>query len=193
MSEPDILRKIREEFVFNDRDPTRWEYIIRVQKEKANLEYSDRIAQEICERIAAGEFLINICKDEHMPNVRRFNLWIKTHSDFKALYDDAINDRLSIFEDEVVTIPDEAAKDFEEIEIKGGGTRSVLDPTKISGAKLRVEVRFRHLKAHRPQKWSEQSTIITKTEGEDFANMTTEELEEKINQIDRKRQVVSVV
>jgi hypothetical protein len=118
--------------------------------------------------------------------MRKFNQWMKEHLDFAALYNDAINDRLSIFEDEVVTIPDEAAKDFDEVLQKDGTTRDVLDPTKISGAKLRVEVRFRHLKAHKPQKWGEQSTIITKSEGDDFADMTTQELEEKIHELTKK-------
>ena len=59
------------------------------------------------------------------------------------------------------------------------GLQGMLDPTKISGAKLRVEVRFRHLKACKPQKWGEQSTIITKN-GDELADMTTEELEAKV-------------
>jgi hypothetical protein len=176
MTRSTIMEQIDKEFVYNDRDPTHWEYHIRVQKEKANREYSEVLAQEICERVAAGEFIINICKDEHMPNVRRFNQWLKTNDDFKQLYNDSVSDRLNIFEDEVVTIPDEAAKDFDEITLKNGDTREVLDATKITGAKLRVEVRFRHLKAYRPQKWGEQTTLITKSEGEDYANMTTEEL-----------------
>jgi hypothetical protein len=177
------------EFVYNDRDPSHWEYHIRVKREKEACEYTEPKAQEICERIAAGEFLINICKDEDLPTVRGCNQWLKEHSDFKALYDEAINDRLSIFEDEVVTIPDEAAKDFDEILQKDGSTREILDPTKITGAKLRVEVRFRHLKACKPQKWGEQSTIITKN-GDELADMATEELEAKIADLDTKERVV---
>ena len=178
--------------VFDETNPSTWAYHVRVKREKEACEYTERKAQEICERIAAGEFLINICKDEDLPTVRRCNQWLKEHSDFKALYDEAINDRLSIFEDEVVTIPDRAAKDFDEVLQKDGTTRDVLDPTKISGAKLRVEVRFRHLRACKPQKWGEQSTIITKN-GDDLADMTTEELEAKIADLDTKNRVVKGV
>jgi hypothetical protein len=116
---------------------------------------------------------------------------MKEHSDFKALYDDAINDRLSIFEDEVVTIPDEAAKDFEEITQRDGSTRGILDPTKISAAKLRTEVRFCHLRACKPQKLGEQSTIITKN-SDDCADMTLEELELKIGELAKKDDIVKV-
>lgn len=178
--------------VFNDRNPSTWVYHIRVKREKEAMEYKESKAQEICERIAAGEFLINVCKDEDLPTVRRCNQWLKEHSDFKQLYNDAVNDRLSIFEDEVVTIPDEAAKDFEEVQQKNGETREMLDPTKISAAKLRVEVRARHLRACKPQKWGEQSTIITKNV-DDMADMTTEELEAKIAELDAKESVIKSV
>jgi hypothetical protein len=178
--------------VFDETNPSTWAYHVRVKREKETCAYTELKAQEICERIAAGEFLINICKDEDLPTVRRCNQWLKEHSDFKALYDEAINDRLSIFEDEVVTIPDQAAKDFDEVLQKDGTTRDVLDPTKISGAKLRVEVRFRHLKACKPQKCGEQSTIITKN-GDELEDMTTEELEAKLSQLDTKFRVVKGV
>jgi hypothetical protein len=53
--------------VFNDKNPSTWAYHIRVEHEKASMLYAESKAQEICERIAAGEFLINICKDEDLP------------------------------------------------------------------------------------------------------------------------------
>ena len=179
-------------FVYNDRNPSHWEYHIRVKREKEACQYTEAKAQEICERVSAGEFLINICKDEDLPTVRRCNQWLKEHSEFNDYYKEAINDRLSIFEDEVITIPDEAAKDFEEIQQKDGSTREILDPTKISAAKLRTEVRFRHLKACKPQKWGEQSTIITKS-GDELADMTTEELEKKIAELDERDNIIKVV
>ena len=180
---PSLLKN--DDDVFDESNPSTWAYHVRVKREKEACEYTEAKAQEICERVSAGEFLINICKDEELPTVRRCNQWMKEHSDFNELYRDAINDRLSIFEDEVITIPDEAAKDFDEILQKDGTTRDVLDPTKISAAKLRTEVRFRHLKACRPQKWGEQTTLITKN-GDEFSDMTTEELEKKLAELDDK-------
>ena len=77
------------------------------QARKDQIPYSETLAIEICERISAGEFLINICKDEDMPTVRSANQWLKDHADFAALHREAVNSRLNIFEDEVVTIADE--------------------------------------------------------------------------------------
>jgi hypothetical protein len=49
--------------VFDETNPSTWAYHVRIKREKEACEYTERKAQEICERIAAGEFLINICKD----------------------------------------------------------------------------------------------------------------------------------
>jgi hypothetical protein len=162
-------------------------------KIKDKINYTEELAQEICERIAAGELLINICKDEHMPTVRRCNVWLKQNDDFQILYRDSLNDRLSIFEEQVISIADDAAHDFKEI-IKNGKATKVQDAEVIARAKLRVEVRFRHLKAGRPSKWGDTSTLITKTEDEAaIDNMSTDELEKKIADLEEKDNIIKVV
>lgn len=160
---------------------------------KDKLEYTDELAAEICERVSAGELLINICNDSHMPTIRRCNRWLKDNIDFSALFKDAISDRLSIFEEEVIQIADDAAKDLKEIQRNGKVTKQV-DSDVIARAKLRVDVRFRHLKAGRPSKWGDTSTLITKSE-EDFdpTTMTSEELERTIAEIEAKDKVVKSV
>jgi hypothetical protein len=121
-------------------------------KKKNELPYDEFIAQEICERVSCGGLLIEICDDEHLPTVRRFYQWLRDNADIGALYKDSINDRLNIFEEQIIQIADDASRDFKEI-TRNGGTVRVLDGEAIARAKLRVEVRFRHLKAGRPQKW----------------------------------------
>ena len=56
----------------------------------------------------------------------------------------------------------------------------------ISRAKLRVEVRKAHLKAYRPERWAEQSTLNVNNNGDDPANMSMEELEKKLAELETK-------
>jgi hypothetical protein len=57
----------------------------------------------------------------------------------------------------------------------------------VARAKLRIEVRFKHLKALRPQRWGETSTLITKSsDGFDVSNLSADELEAQIADIERK-------
>ena len=111
--------------------------------------------------------------------------WKKEHSDFKALYDEAIRDRLDIFEDQIVTIADDGSADIKTV-TKGNKTTKVLDAEVISRAKLRVEVRKAHLKAYRPERWAEQSTLNVNSSGDDPANMSMEELEKKLSELETK-------
>jgi hypothetical protein len=162
------------------------ERLQKVAKEKEALPYSDAHPQEICERVAVGELLINICLDEHLPTMRRCNQWLRQYPEFNQLYQSAINDRLNIFEEEVIKIADDMKHDFRTV-IKNGVEKRVSDPEMVARAKLRIEVRFRHLKAMHPQRWGETSTLITKSANEfDPSTFTQEELERQIADIESK-------
>ena len=78
--------------------------------------------------------------------MRRVTQWLRESPEFAALYKDSINDRLMIFEEEVIKIADDASRDFRDVVRRGRPTR-VLDGDAIARAKLRVEVRLKHLKA----------------------------------------------
>jgi hypothetical protein len=46
--------------------------------------YTVELAQEICDRLSAGEPLAWICEAEHMPSVRTVSDWKQAHDDFSA-------------------------------------------------------------------------------------------------------------
>jgi hypothetical protein len=158
---------------------------------KINLPYSEPLAVEICERISSGELLTDICDDEHMPTVRRVTQWLRQDDDFQTLYKESINDRLTIFEEQIIKIADDASKDFREV-VRNGRSVRVLDGDAIARAKLRVEVRFRHLKAGRPEKWGDTSTLVTKSLDE-CEGLTMEELDAKIADLSGKNEAVRKV
>jgi terminase small subunit-like protein len=180
------------------RDEAKRLEVERVQKErtaqlnavKGALVYSEDIASEIWQRISCGELLIDICDEENMPTMRRCNQWLKANPDFSALYKESINDRLNVFEEEVLRIADCIKNDFKTI-VKNGKERHVVDSDIIARAKLRIDVRFKHLRAMRPEKWAEQSTLnLKQDDGFDPANMTQDELEKTIATFETKARVV---
>jgi hypothetical protein len=162
----------------------------REQERKDAIPFSEKLAVELCHRVAGGEFLTNICKEPDMPTVRSVTQWKKERHEFKVLYDDAIKDRLDIFEDEVVTIADESEHDFKLVK-KGGKQIKVLDAEVISRAKLRIDARKAHLKAYRPERWGEQSTLnVNNYDALDPANMSQEELEKVLQDLEEKNESV---
>jgi hypothetical protein len=164
----------------------------RLKLRKDAVTYSDQLATEIVERIASGELLTVICLDEHMPTVRRCNQWLREHSEFRCLYEQSLQDRLSIFEEQLVEFADAASRHYDEVTIKGVKKR-VRDPVVIQGAKLSIEVRRLHLIAGKPAKWGSSTTLITKSDdGFDPANLSAEELEKQIAEFERKSKIVRV-
>jgi hypothetical protein len=160
------------------------------QLRKDTIPFTESLATEICNRVASGEFLTKICQDEDMPTMRNVTEWKKRYQGFKALLDEAIIDRLAIFEDELVTIADESENDFKLVK-KSGKQVKVLDAEVISRAKLRVDVRKAHLKAYRPERWGEQSTLnVNNYDATDPDNMSDEELEKVLAELEMKDAVV---
>jgi hypothetical protein len=48
--------------------------------------YNEDTAQEICERVALGENLHQICQDSDMPGERTVYQWLKAHEEFAQMY-----------------------------------------------------------------------------------------------------------
>lgn len=45
---------------------------------------TDAIVSEICERLAEGESLVKICRDQHMPSRRTVVKWQEDNAEFRA-------------------------------------------------------------------------------------------------------------
>jgi hypothetical protein len=175
--------KVEQEAILKDQ--------AELNRAKSSLPFSEPLVIEICERVSSGELLINICADEHMPTVRRVAQWLRESPEFAALYKDSINDRLTIFEEEVIKIADDSSRDFRDV-VRHGRPARVLDGDAIARAKLRVEARLKHLKAYKPSIWGEQSTLnVKQSDPLDLDQMTTEELAAKIAELEHKDRVVN--
>ena len=78
-----------------------------------------------------------------MPTVRKANTWLHEHTDFKILFEQSLQDRLTIFEEQIIQFPDEAAREY--IEVKKGEHRPAHSGYREGpAAKLQVEVRGLH-------------------------------------------------
>jgi hypothetical protein len=142
-----------------------------------NFEWNPDEALETWEKISAEEA------------VRRFYQWLRDNSDINALFRESVNDRLNIFEEQIIQIADDAAADFKEV-VRNERTVRVLDGEAIARAKLRVETRLKTLKAGRPQKWGDSTTLNVKSDDPNSAaNLSAEELERRLADLDGKNRV----
>lgn len=69
--------------------------------------FTDELGAEICGRIAIGESLRSICKNDHMPDVLTVYRWLAKDEDFRHQYALAREDQAETHADELMQIADE--------------------------------------------------------------------------------------
>ena len=110
-------------------------------------EFSQDMADTICERIADGESLRAICADEGMPNKSTVFRWLAAHSGFGDQYARAREDQADTLADEIVSIADEevtmirADRHNSRDDDGEGNTEVVFDATAVARNRLRVDAR----------------------------------------------------
>jgi hypothetical protein len=117
--------------------------------------YSPKIAAEICTRIAEGESLRSVCKDEHMPHKATVCRWLALHEDFRTRYALAHDWQAELLAEEILEIADDASKDWKLIE-RDGEVRWVLDQDNIQRARLRIDARKWMLARLAPKKYGDR-------------------------------------
>ena len=102
------------------------------------LEYSQEVADAICERLVNGESMRTICKDEDMPAVSTVFRWLTMVPAFSEQYARARDEQADTLADEILAIAD-TAEDAQK-------------------ARLQVDVRKWYAGKLRPKKYGEKVT-----------------------------------
>lgn len=98
--------------------------------------YSKGLASEICARLAEGEPITKITKEEHMPGQSTIYRWLVDNKEFREMYESARKDGAHTLASQIQEIADsEPLKVFDE----QGNKR--YDSGSISYNKLRMEAR----------------------------------------------------
>lgn len=88
---------------------------------------------DICERLADGESLRSICRDENMPRKSAVFRWLKAFPDAADQYTRAREAQADALADEIVDIADNGAADFSE--------DGAFNSEAVQRARLRVDAR----------------------------------------------------
>jgi len=99
-------------------------------------EFSTEIMAEICERMSDGKSLREICEaDPDMPARRTILRWVKNDDAAKKLYDQAQQERMHWYADEIIKIAYDTSKDT----IKGGAGQDLCNHEWIARSRLKVD------------------------------------------------------
>lgn len=117
--------------------------------------YSEELCAEICARLAEGESLRSICRDDGMPHLITVLRWVgsEQHAAFRMQYAEARSAGLEHKADEILEIAD--------AEIASG------DSTAVAKQRLQIDARKWILSKLVPKKYGDTSTLsIGNKEGE---------------------------
>lgn len=113
------------------------------------------IIDEICTRVATGETLRAICREEGKPHWTVVYDWLKEDEDFSLRFARARELGHDAISEECLEIADDKSTDYRLDPEKG----LVVDGDHIQRAKLRIETRLKLLAKWNPKKYGDSTQI----------------------------------
>jgi hypothetical protein len=96
-------------------------------------DYTQEIADHICEQIADGKSLRSICREDDMPNKATVFRWLGKHETFRDQYARAMEARADSHADDIVDIADDPTLDPNDKRVR-------IDARKWTASKLKAKV-----------------------------------------------------
>jgi hypothetical protein len=130
-------------------------------------EYNPDVGSAICERIASGESLKSVCRDEGMPAHTTVLRWALTNPDFRNQYATAREMQAEILADELLEIADDGRNDWMEKQDQNGAMTGWRENGEaMRRSQLRIETRKWVAAKLLPKRWGDKTTTeITGPDG----------------------------
>lgn len=127
--------------------------------------YSEKLANELCARLALGLSLRTVCKASDMPAVRTVFNWLGKHEDFVQQYTRAKEASADAMAEEILYITD-TPKLGRETTVKPDGGVETKKGDMLGHRKLQVDTRKWLMAKLQPKKYGDKLDMTTN--GKDF-------------------------
>jgi hypothetical protein len=121
--------------------------------------YSADLHSAICERLAKGEPLAVICRDEGFPATRTVSDWKRAHPEFSADFARARDEGFDAIAAGCLEIADDATSDYVEKERPDGSKYEAFDGEHVQRSKLRIETRLKLLAKWDPNRYGDRVAL----------------------------------
>jgi len=118
-------------------------------------DFSQDIADVICERIANGESVRQICSDPEMPCMTSVFNWLRKHEDFVKQYARAKEAQVEALGEDLLDIADDGTNDWMTRKF-GDQEVEVVNNEAIQRSKLRVDTRKWLMSKLAPKKYGDK-------------------------------------
>lgn len=117
-------------------------------------DYTQELADEICERLSEGQSLRTVCSDDKMPSRKTVFSWMRKHPDFLNQYTRAKQEAADALAEEIVDISDDAEAAIKRSAEKKSGAVA-------QAYRLRVDTRKFIMAKMKPKKYGEKIDLTT--------------------------------
>lgn len=118
-------------------------------------DYSTETVEAICIRIADGESLRSVCRDEQMPDKTTVLRWLKDHEEFRTQYASAREAQADHFAEQIIEISDDSSGDVV-VDEENGAVRQNAEF--VNRSRLRVDTRKWLMARMAPKKYGDKIT-----------------------------------
>ena len=122
-------------------------------------EYTEEVAQEICERLSEGEGLVSITNDPHMPGQTTVYGWLFKRPEFAERYTRAREEQADTLADQILTIADETPETVPIRDKEGNVIEIKIDSGYVAWQKQRIEARKWTAAKFRPKRYGDKVAI----------------------------------
>lgn len=140
--------------------------------------YTLDLADSICERLASGESMRSVSRDDSMPVMSTMFKWIREHEEFSNQYAKAKEESADALTEDMMDIADDGSNDWMELnDPDNPGYRA--NGEAIQRSKLRVDVRKWAASKLKPKKYGDKQQI-EHSGSIDLDKLSNEELDIRI-------------
>jgi len=140
--------------------------------------YTADLADSICQMVACGMSMREICRADDMPAMSSVFLWLRNKDGFSEQYEKAKHQGCMAMADEILAIADDGTNDWMEQLGKDGEVEGYkLNGEAVSRSKLRVDSRKWLLSKLMPKKYGDK--IAQEITGADGGAIETSDMSER--------------
>jgi hypothetical protein len=148
--------------------------------------YTVELTDYICERLASGESMRSISRDEDMPAMSTLFKWLREHKEFSQQYEKAKEESADALVEEILDIADNGTNDWMESYAKEGEDVAYkINGEHIQRSRLRVDTRKWAASKLKPKKYGDR-LITDQNITHTYKDMTDDELALKKKELERE-------
>ena len=129
-------------------------------------DYTQELADQICEQLADGLSLRSVCLAEDMPDKSTVFRWLRTHDEFRDQYERAKAESADALIDEMLDIADDGSNDWMKRSGKDEEDYWVVNGEHVQRSRLRLDARKWIASKLKPKKYGDKTTTeVTGADG----------------------------